>query len=76
MSTTGERPALLPVASSSIRAVGYDATARRLYVQFHSGDVYVYFLVPARAYRELVAAPSIGAHFNTEVRPRHGCERL
>lgn len=76
MSTTGERPALVPVASSSIRAVGYDSDARRLYVQFHSGDLYVYYLVPARAHRALMAAPSIGAHFNSEIRPRYGYEQL
>ena len=75
-STTGERPALVPVASSSIRAIGYDAAALRLYVEFHSGDVYAYEWVSPRAHRALMEADSIGAHFNKEIRPRGNYSQL
>lgn len=66
----------MPVASSSIRAIGYDAETRQLYVQFHSGDVYVYAMVPRRAHRELMAAGSIGGHFNREIRPKYPYAQL
>ena len=71
MRSTRDVPALVPVASSSIRAVGYDAATLRLYVRFHSGDTYVYEWVSPRAHRALMNAESIGAHFNREIRPRH-----
>jgi hypothetical protein len=64
------------VTSSLIRAVGYDAAALRLYVEFHSGDVYAYEWVSRRAHRELMEAPSIGAYFNREIRPRHAFSQL
>lgn len=76
MTTTGEVPALVPVASTSIRAIGYDAAARRLYVEFHSGDTYVYEWVSARAHRALMEADSIGAHFNREIRPRENYSQI
>jgi hypothetical protein len=60
--------ALVPVASSSIAAVGYDAARRELTVRFAGGGTYVYSGVPARAHRDLLAAESIGGHFNREIR--------
>jgi hypothetical protein len=71
VSTPGELPPLVPVASSSIRAVGYDAATHRLYVRFHSGNAYVYAGVPRRVHRELMAAESVGGYFNREVRPQY-----
>ena len=68
-------PPMIPVESSSIRAIGYDAAAHRLYVEFHSGDRYVYDGVNARAHQDLVNAESIGAHFNTQVRNVYECRK-
>jgi len=55
------------VASSVLSSVGYDADTAELEIEFTSGDVYRYYAVPARVYRELLAAPSPGGYFNTHV---------
>jgi hypothetical protein len=76
VTTSGDVPPLVPVASSSIRAVGYDAATHRLYVRFHSGELYAYADVPRRVHRELMAAGSVGGYFNREVRPRYACAHV
>jgi lysyl-tRNA synthetase class 2 len=58
-----------PVASSVIASLGYDDAERILEVEFHSGRVYQYFLVPRALYENLLRAESIGSFFNHEVRP-------
>jgi hypothetical protein len=68
-------PPMIPVESSSIRAIGYDAAAQRLYVEFHDGDRYVYDDVGGRAHHDLVNAESIGAHFNQHVRNVFPCRK-
>lgn len=58
-----------PVSSSVIASLGYSDEARVLEVEFHTGRVYQYFLVPRAVYEKLLRAASIGAFFNQEVRP-------
>ncbi len=53
----------LPVNSSSIKSIGYDATARTLEVEMADGDVYQYFNVAPQVHRDLVNAASIGQYF-------------
>ncbi|SEA89808.1 KTSC domain-containing protein [Leifsonia sp. 21MFCrub1.1] len=57
--------------SSVIAAAGYDPSVRALEIEFVSGEVYRYFLVPARVWRELRAAGSAGSYFNAEVRDHY-----
>jgi hypothetical protein len=57
-----------PVSSTCIAAVGYDAKTRVLEIEYSSGEVYQYFEVPPRVYRELVAAESHGAYINREIK--------
>jgi hypothetical protein len=64
------------VKSSVIKAVGYDQATNVLEVEFHSGKVYRYFMVPLSAYRELIEAESIGAYFNTEIRNDYSCVEI
>lgn len=59
-----------PVASSVLRAVGYDPETAILEVEFVSGDVYRYFTVPPSVHRALVDADSPGAYFNRHISPR------
>jgi lysyl-tRNA synthetase class 2 len=42
-----------------------------LEVEFRTGRVYRYFLVPAAAYASLLRADSIGDTFNREIRNRY-----
>ncbi len=60
-----------PVASSVIRAVGYDPKTKVLAVEFHTGRLYEYARVPAKIAAVLPAAPSIGSYFNRYIRTRY-----
>lgn len=65
-----------PVASSSLRSVGYDREEEALEVAFHSGGVYRYFDVPEETYRELLHARSQGSYFHDEIRGQYDYQRL
>ena len=56
------------VNSSELRSVGYDVKTRTMEAEFTDGPVYRYFNVPPDAHRQLMAAPSIGAYFNKNIR--------
>lgn len=60
-----------PVESTAVASLGYDAGAWTLEVEFTSGSVYRYFDVPEAEYRKLLAAESIGAYLNHEIKPRY-----
>jgi hypothetical protein len=69
--------ALVPVASSNVEAVGYDAAARELHVRFKSGPtVYVYEGVAPEQHQALIAADSIGSHLHRHIKGRHGFRRI
>jgi hypothetical protein len=56
-----------PVDSSSVRSVGWsDGT---LEIEYVSGDIYQYYDVPQPRYAALLAAPSIGAYVNKQIKP-------
>jgi KTSC domain-containing protein len=58
----------VPLESSLLAWVGYDATRRQLQVQFRSGEHYLYFQVPPTRYHALLEAASKGAFFNHQIR--------
>jgi KTSC domain len=61
---------MMPVNSSSIRAVGYDGS--RLFVQFHtSSTIYTHYGVPYSVYEGLIQADSMGAFYNRFIRGRY-----
>jgi hypothetical protein len=57
-----------PVSSASIASVGYDAATQQFEVEFANGGVYQYADVPSQLFDSLMAAPSIGKHFQSHVR--------
>ena len=59
---------LVPVRSTNIAAVGYDAEARLLVVEFKAGSRYAYSDVPPEKAARLLAAPSVGHDFAQEIR--------
>ena len=64
-----------PVESSSIRAIGYDAGAEELWIEFHSSpDPYVYFEVLPEVYAELEEAESKGEYVNLTIKPHYRFE--
>ena len=52
------------VASSNIRAIGYDTTTQTLEVEFLSGWVYQYYGVPEFLHQEVIQASSKGQFLN------------
>lgn len=63
-----------PIDSSVIKFARYDALTRELTVRLTAG-VYVYENVPAEIYHALMAAPSKGAFYNSQIRDRFSYKR-
>lgn len=65
-----------PVTSSNVAAVGYtpgpDGKPGNLYVDFKSGDRYVYADVPAEEFAALLAADSPGQYHAKRIRRVYG----
>lgn len=55
--------------SSTIAAVDYDPTAKRLTVQFKSGSSYDYASVSQAAYDGMLSAKSVGSYVHTHIKP-------
>ena len=53
----------VPVASTSIRSVGYDEGSQILEIEFKSGGVYQYLNVPEQVHSSLMNASSKGCYF-------------
>ena len=56
------------VISSNLAAVGYDANAQQLYIEFNHGGTYVYSGVPEDLYHALMEAPSKGTFFHYNIK--------
>jgi hypothetical protein len=67
----------VPVESSALASVGYDARTRVLEIEFTSGSVYRYSPVPAEVHDALMAAESHGGYFTENVRNEgYDCVRV
>jgi len=53
----------IPISSSSIASVRYDAEKQILEIEFHHGAIYQYFDVPKKVYEELISAASHESFF-------------
>lgn len=60
-------PTMVPVTSSNVHSVGYDADANELHVQFHSGGHYVYAGVTGDKHSALMSAKSVGSHLHQHI---------
>ena len=65
-----------PLESKLLAAAAHDAPRRRLYLRFHSGDIYRYFTFPAEQYSEFLDAESQGHYFLSRIRNQFPYERL
>lgn len=74
--TDAQIPPLVPVTSSNIGALGFDPAAKKLYVQFKAGALWVYHDVEETAHQALVEAESIGSHFGRFIRSKYRAEML
>lgn len=58
----------VPVVSSDLASVGYDANSQTLEIEFRTGAVYEYRPVAPALHAELMSAPSLGRFFNQRIR--------
>ena len=65
-----------PVASSSIRSVGYDRDEAALEIEFQSGGVYRYADVSPETYEGLLGASSHGSYFHENIRGQYDYRRI
>jgi KTSC domain len=66
----------IPVSSSNLASVGYDAPTHTLEIAFQSGSLYRYSGVPSTAYRGLLAAGSHGTYFHSFIKDVYPCMRV
>lgn len=59
---------MIPVVSSNVGEVGYDADAQALHVRYLNHRTYVYSDVPEAIFQELLSAPSKGSFLNRMVK--------
>jgi hypothetical protein len=69
-------PGWVPVQSSNLRSVYYDAAANDLRIQFRGGRIYGYANVPPEVHRALMGAGSKGRYFHYNIRSRYRYRRL
>ncbi len=67
---------LVPVTSSNLAAVGYDARRQALEIQFHGGGRYRYAGVPRDRFLALCQAKSKGGYFHRCIRDQFACTRV
>jgi hypothetical protein len=63
------------VSSSNVVAVGYDAEARELTIEFSAG-IYTYSGVEVETYEMLMASSSIGSYVARSIKPCYSCTKL
>ena len=66
----------IPVESSDLQDVGYDAYSLTLEIGFRSGGVYQYFDVPETEYEGLMQAASKGKYFHANIKESYRCGKL
>jgi KTSC domain len=66
----------VPVSSTNLATVGYDATSLVLEVQFHDGGVYQYRGVPSNIHQGLLTAASPGAYLARHIKGRYSYTRV
>ncbi len=66
----------VPVVSSNIVEVGYDAGTQTMEILFNDGAVYQYFDVPQHVYESMVSADSVGKVFHATVKGAYRYARL
>ena len=59
---------MIPVESSNLSSVGYEASTFTLFIKFHHGGVFVYFDVPSSVYNGLMNAGSKGHYHAVNIR--------
>ena len=61
-------PEMIPVASSQIESIGFDAEDEAMFIKFPSGGLYRYDGVPQEVFDALAAAESKGSFFYRNIK--------
>lgn len=61
-------PDLIPVASSNVSGIGYDAKAQRLWIDFGGPHVYSFEPFTSDEWDDFRAAKSPGQHFHAKIK--------
>ena len=64
-------PEMLPVDSSWIAAIGYDASSEETFVELIEGGLYVYMSVPPVIWRAFINVDSKGTFVNEVLKPQY-----
>lgn len=67
---------MIPVQSSNVESVGYDAQSEIAYVRFLNGSLYIYKGVPQWAFDGLLNAPSVGSYLHRNYKNMYPYERI
>jgi hypothetical protein len=59
----------IPVSSSSVVSIGYDAEIQVLEIEFQGSGTYQYQGVPQEVFDQLMSAPSKGVFVNKQIKP-------
>jgi hypothetical protein len=66
----------VPVSSSNLASVGYDANSETLEIEFKNHSVYQYYNVPQFMHEQLMQAPSVGTFFNANIKNAYACSKI
>lgn len=69
-------PEMIPVVSSNVSAVGYEAGNQIVYVRFSDGKMYIYKGVPEIEFENLKNAPSVGSYLHRNYKNVYPYERV
>lgn len=66
----------IPVDSSNIASIGYDAEDKTLEVEFNDGPIYRYYDVPSSVHEGLMSASSHGSYLHEHVKGVYRYEQI
>jgi KTSC domain len=66
----------VPVHSSAVVSVGYDAATGTLEIEYAGGGVYRYYGVPRSRVDALLAAASVGTYVTRHIKPRYPYQEM
>jgi len=66
----------VPVESTTLATVGYDANHQLLQIEFRDRTIYQYSSVPSDVHQALLGASSKGSYFNHAIRGQYPYTRI
>lgn len=70
------RPLMMPVSSSNIASIGYDAENSDLYITFQHGGTYKYSDVPPGEFSMLERSGSVGQYFARNIKDQYKTQQV